>query len=89
MHVVADLQVSDMQIHGRASTHCILGKALVGPLSSTDTLIDRYQDTFKQLRENFMGRIATQTALVTFDIATTVNDISASLLSDTSQDNHR
>ncbi|KZP34758.1 hypothetical protein FIBSPDRAFT_709733, partial [Athelia psychrophila] len=51
------------------------GKALKETFSNTDTLISRYQDTFKQLRENFMGRIATQTALVTFDIATTVNEI--------------
>lgn len=75
-------------MHRRASIHGLSGKALKAPFSNTDTLINRYQDTFKQLREDFMGRIATQTALATCELATTVDEISASFLTDTSQDNH-
>lgn len=47
-------------------------------LSSTDRLVASYQEAFVQLREEYTSRIATQTALVTANIATTTNEISES-----------
>ncbi|KAF7967539.1 hypothetical protein HWV62_33954 [Athelia sp. TMB] len=44
-------------------------------VSSTDASISQYQDTFHQLRDEYLGRISTYTVLVTKDIVTTVHDI--------------
>ena len=46
-------------------------------MSSTDASIAQYQDIFQRLRDEYLGRISTYTALVTKDIAITVHDISA------------
>lgn len=45
-------------------------------VSNMDNIISTYEDTFEQLREEFGGRIATQTALITADLAAKVNKIS-------------
>ncbi|KZP25176.1 hypothetical protein FIBSPDRAFT_1041650 [Athelia psychrophila] len=58
------------------------GKALTEFLSSTDALVAGYQATFAKLRDEFTGRIATQTALNIDSIATTVNDIRSDQLLD-------
>ncbi|KZP23567.1 WD40 repeat-like protein, partial [Athelia psychrophila] len=69
-------------IQGYTRRGSFAGKALTETFSNTDNLISRYQDTFKQLRENFMGRIATHTALITADVAATVNEIRSDQLLD-------
>ncbi|KAF7979561.1 hypothetical protein HWV62_41836 [Athelia sp. TMB] len=50
-------------------------RTIMEPFSGTDGLISRYQDTFKQLRDDYIGRTSTYTALVSCDIAATVNRI--------------
>lgn len=57
----------------------LAGKAVQGTLSSTDASITKYQDTFKELRDEFAGRIKTQTALVLANVSEAVNEISKSL----------
>ena len=57
-------------------SHSSSGSAVREAVSSTDTLIAQYQDTFQRLRDEYLGRVSTWTALVTKDIAATVNDIS-------------
>ncbi|KAF7978013.1 hypothetical protein HWV62_1877 [Athelia sp. TMB] len=44
-------------------------------LSSTDKMIDQYQTAFQRLRDDYLGRISTYTALVTKDVLTTVREI--------------
>ena len=61
----------------RTTAHSSLGSVVKEAVSSTDASIDQYQDTFQRLRDEYLGRISTYTALVTKDIATTVHDISA------------
>ncbi|KZP21209.1 hypothetical protein FIBSPDRAFT_1044368 [Athelia psychrophila] len=51
------------------------GKAIMETVSNTDNIISTCEDTFEQLREEFGGRITTQTALITVDLATKVNEI--------------
>ncbi|KAF7968265.1 hypothetical protein HWV62_31107 [Athelia sp. TMB] len=55
--------------------HYTAGKAVTEPFSHTDGLAARYQDTFEQLRKEFQGRITVKVALMTANIATTVNAI--------------
>lgn len=45
-----------------------------------DASITKYQDTFKELGDEFAGRITTQTALMLANVSDTVNEISKSLI---------
>ncbi|KZP21272.1 hypothetical protein FIBSPDRAFT_1044227 [Athelia psychrophila] len=51
------------------------GKAITETFSSTDGVVSRYEATFQQLRKEYTGRIATQTAVVTSKTAATVDAI--------------
>ncbi|KAF7972470.1 hypothetical protein HWV62_17888 [Athelia sp. TMB] len=53
----------------------MIGKVFAEAFSNTDGLVAQFQSTFEQLKEEFHGRIATKTALMTADIASTVKDI--------------
>lgn len=44
--------------------------------SRTDTLVAQYQDAFQRMLDEYRGRLATHTALVTDTLTTTVNKIS-------------
>lgn len=57
----------------------LAGKAVKGTFSSTDASITKYQDTFKELGDEFAGRITTQTALMLANVSDTVNEISKSV----------
>ena len=65
------------QVIYRHSAHPSPGSVVKQAVSNTDALIAQYQDIFQRLRDEYLGRISTYTALVTKDIATTVHDISA------------
>ena len=58
------------------SSHFSPGSAIREAMSITDTAIAQYQDTFGRLRDEYLGRVSTYTAVVTQDIATTVHEIS-------------
>ncbi|KZP30747.1 WD40 repeat-like protein [Athelia psychrophila] len=51
------------------------GKAITEAFSNTDGMLSQYEETFKKLREEYTGRIATQTAVVTSKTAVTVDII--------------
>ncbi|KAF7968264.1 hypothetical protein HWV62_31105 [Athelia sp. TMB] len=53
----------------------MIGKVFAEAFSNTDGLVAQFQGTFEQLKEEFHGRIATKTALMTADIASTVKNI--------------
>ena len=59
------------------------GKVFSEAFSNTDGLVAQFQGTFEQLKEEFHGRIATKTALMTADIAATVKaiDVTAKAIS--------
>ncbi|KAF7980717.1 hypothetical protein HWV62_37189 [Athelia sp. TMB] len=51
------------------------GKAIMEAFSRTDNLVAQYQDAFQRMLDEYQGRLATHTALVTVTLATTVNKI--------------
>ncbi|KAF7972468.1 hypothetical protein HWV62_17884 [Athelia sp. TMB] len=53
-----------------------LGKAIAESFSNTDAQTAQYQGIFEQLQEEFCGRLATKTALMTVRIAAAVDAIS-------------
>ncbi|KAF7965388.1 hypothetical protein HWV62_44069 [Athelia sp. TMB] len=59
-----------------------LGKAIAEPFSNTDAQTAQYQGIFEQLQEEFCGRLATKTALVTVGIAAAVDAIRLDQLKD-------
>ncbi|KZP17439.1 hypothetical protein FIBSPDRAFT_1046926 [Athelia psychrophila] len=62
-------------IQGYAGGRTFAGKAFTETFSNTDGMVSQYEATFKQLREEYTGRIATQTAVVTSKTAATVDAI--------------
>lgn len=61
---------------GEALSNRLTGRAIRGIFPGVDGLIARYQEALEQLQNDFMGRLAMQTALVMDDIATTMHDMS-------------
>ncbi|KAF7964760.1 hypothetical protein HWV62_3252 [Athelia sp. TMB] len=59
-----------------------LGKAIAEPFSNTDAQTAQYQGIFEQLQEEFCGRLATKTALMTVRIAAAVDAIRFDQLKD-------
>ncbi|KAF7970202.1 hypothetical protein HWV62_24790 [Athelia sp. TMB] len=51
------------------------GKAIMEAFSRTDALVAQYQDAFQRMLDEYRGRLATHTALVTVTLTTTVNKI--------------
>ncbi|KZP21263.1 hypothetical protein FIBSPDRAFT_931700 [Athelia psychrophila] len=64
-------------IQGYAGGRTFAGKAFTEAFSDTDGMLAQYEATFKQLREEYTGRIATFTAVVTSKTAATVDAINA------------
>ncbi|KAF7984961.1 hypothetical protein HWV62_9903 [Athelia sp. TMB] len=54
-------------------------KAITEVFSRTDALVTQYQSTFKQLQDEFHGRITTKTALMTVDIALATAQVAAAV----------
>ncbi|KAF7968096.1 hypothetical protein HWV62_31995 [Athelia sp. TMB] len=67
--------VSGFFIQDYARSRTFASKAITEPFSDTDGLVARHQAAFQQLRAEFTGRVATQTALALAHLATTVNEI--------------
>ncbi|KZP21267.1 hypothetical protein FIBSPDRAFT_1044225 [Athelia psychrophila] len=66
-------------IQGYAGGRTFAGKAFTEAFSNTDGMLAQYEATFKQLREEYTGRIATYTAVVISKTAVTVDAISATV----------
>ncbi|KZP17443.1 hypothetical protein FIBSPDRAFT_957250 [Athelia psychrophila] len=66
-------------IQGYTGGRTFAGKAFTETFSNTDGMLAQYETTFKQLREEYKGRIATYTAVVISKTAVTVDAISATV----------
>ncbi|KAF7966264.1 hypothetical protein HWV62_39409 [Athelia sp. TMB] len=76
-NIVDDGRLQDVLGRILKQTAFKTGKTISEAFSHTDALVAQYQGTFGQLLEEFRGRIATKTALMTIDIALEMAEVTA------------